>query len=107
MPSAGKIEEYLREDPSITHVAMVHSETTSGILNDIASVAEVVKRAGKIFIVDAMSSFGGVDIEVQKLGIDYLVSSANTVSYTHLDVYKRQDLHGGSGDGCHEVRQRA
>ena len=36
-----------------------------------------MKRAGKIFIVDAMSSFGGVDIEVQKLGIDYLVSSAN------------------------------
>lgn len=77
VPSARKIEEYLREDPSITHVAMVHSETTSGILNDIASVAEVVKKAGKIFIVDAMSSFGGVDIEVQKLGIDYLVSSAN------------------------------
>ena len=67
----------LEEHPGITHLSMVHSETTSGILNDIASVAEVVKRAGKIFIVDAMSSFGGVDIEVQKLGIDYLVSSAN------------------------------
>lgn len=77
MPSAGKIEEYLREDPSITHVAMVHSETTSGILNDIASVAEVVKRAGKIFIVDAMSSFGGVDIQVGELGIDFIISSAN------------------------------
>ena len=77
MPSAGKIEEYLREDPSITHVAMVHSETTSGILNDIASVAEVVKRAGKIFIVDAMSSFGGVDIPAGDLGIDFIISSAN------------------------------
>lgn len=56
---------------------MVHSETTSGILNDIASVAKVVKERNKIFIVDAMSSFGGVDIEVGKLGIDFIISSAN------------------------------
>ena len=55
-----------------THVAMVHCETTSGILNDIADVAGVVKGAGKIFIVDAMSSFGGVDIPVGDLGIDFL-----------------------------------
>ena len=70
-------DEMLKNDPSITHVAMVHSETTSGILNDIASVAEVVKAAGKTMIVDAMSSFGGVDIEVGKLGIDFIISSAN------------------------------
>lgn len=56
---------------------MVHSETTSGILNDIASVARVVKAAGKTFIVDAMSSFGGVDIPVGELGIDFIISSAN------------------------------
>ena len=77
IPSAGKVEEMLKNDPSITHVAIVHSETTSGILNDIASVAEVVKAAGKTMIVDAMSSFGGVDIEVGKLGIDFIISSAN------------------------------
>ena len=77
IPSAQKVEEILREDPAITHVAMVHSETTSGILNDIASVAKVVKEAGKTMIVDAMSSFGGVDIRVGDLGIDFLISSAN------------------------------
>ena len=67
----------MQEDPSITHVAMVHSETTSGILNDIQSVGKVVRDAGKTFIVDAMSSFGGVDIPVADWGIDFLVSSAN------------------------------
>lgn len=67
----------LEENPDITHVSMVHSETTSGILNDIAAVAGVVKKAGKTFIVDAMSSFGGVDIPVGELGIDFLISSAN------------------------------
>ncbi len=56
---------------------MVHSETTSGILNDIASVAKAVKEAGRVFIVDAMSSFGGVDIPVGDLGIDFIISSAN------------------------------
>ena len=77
IPSAERVEKLLEEDPAITHVAMVHSETTSGIINDIASVAEVVKAAGKTMIVDAMSSFGGVDIEVGKLGIDFIISSAN------------------------------
>ena len=77
VPDAQKIAEILKENPEITHVSMVHSETTSGILNDIEAVANVVKEAGKTFIVDAMSSFGGVDIDVQGLGIDFLVSSAN------------------------------
>lgn len=77
IPSAEKIKKLLEDDPSITHVSMVHSETTSGILNNIEAVAEVVKSAGKTFIVDAMSSFGGIDIDVQKLGIDFIVSSAN------------------------------
>lgn len=76
-PSADKIAQVLDNDNSITHIAMVHSETTSGILNDIESVARVVKARDKIFIVDAMSSFGGVNIEVDKLGIDFIVSSAN------------------------------
>ena len=76
-PDAAMIGEILASDTEITHVAMVHSETTSGILNDIASVAKVVKAAGKTFIVDAMSSFGGVEIPVAELGIDFIVSSAN------------------------------
>ena len=75
--SAGEIKRLLEDNPSVTHVAMVHSETTSGILNDIEAVAEVVKAAGKILIVDAMSSFGGIDIDVQRLGIDFIISSAN------------------------------
>lgn len=77
IPSPEKVQEILAEDTAITHVTMVHSETTSGILNDIAAVAKVVKAAGRDFIVDAMSSFGGVDIQVEELGIDFIVSSAN------------------------------
>lgn len=77
VPSAEKIKEILDNDSSITYVSMVHSETTSGILNDIEAVGKVVKSMGRNFIVDAMSSFGGVDIDVEGIGIDFIISSAN------------------------------
>lgn len=76
-PDPNKVLKMLAQDTTITHVAMVHSETTTGILNDIQSVGKVVKEAKKVFIVDAMSSFGGVDIPVKDWGIDFLISSAN------------------------------
>ncbi len=77
VPDAEEIGKRLKEEPGITHVAIVHCETTSGILNDIYAAAEVVKKAGKTLIVDAMSSFGGIEIPVEETGIDFLISSAN------------------------------
>ncbi|MED0669100.1 2-aminoethylphosphonate--pyruvate transaminase [Aneurinibacillus aneurinilyticus] len=72
-----RLEEYLRQDPLITHVAVVHTETTTGMLNPVEEVARIVKVYGKRFIVDAMSSFGGITIDVSRLGVDFLISSAN------------------------------
>lgn len=77
VPDAGKVAEILDENPDITHVSMVHSETTSGILNDIESVSKIVKAKGCTMIVDAMSSFAGVEIPVADWGIDFIISSAN------------------------------
>ena len=77
VPDAKEVARLLAEDAGITHVAMVHSETTSGILNDIEAVGKVVKEANRTFIVDAMSSFGGMEIPLADWGIDFLVSSAN------------------------------
>ena len=71
-----KVAEHLAADPSITHVAVVHSETTSGLLNDIDEIGRIVKDAGKVYIVDAMSSFAGVDIPVEAWGIDFITSSS-------------------------------
>ncbi|MCM3630157.1 2-aminoethylphosphonate--pyruvate transaminase [Paenibacillus glycanilyticus] len=75
--TAAAVEDRLLADPSITHVAMVHCETTTGMLNPIADVSAVVQRYNKVFIMDAMSSFGGIPMDVKELGIDYLISSAN------------------------------
>lgn len=76
-PDAAAIEQILQNDPAITHIAMVHSETTTGMLNPIEEVAELAKRYDKRYIVDAMSSFGGIPLDIAALNIDYLISSAN------------------------------
>lgn len=65
----------LDKNPDISHVMMVHSETTSGILNPIADIAQVAKAHDCFFFVDAMSSFGGVPIDMGP--IDALITSAN------------------------------
>lgn len=77
IPDAHRVAQILEDHPEITHVSMVHSETTSGILNDIEAVSRVANEHGCTMIVDAMSSFSGVDIPVGDWGIDFLISSAN------------------------------
>ena len=72
-----RVEQALSTDPTITHVAMVHCETTTGLLNPAAEVGRLAKQFGKKYILDAMSSFGGVPMTMGELGADYLVSSAN------------------------------
>ena len=62
---------------SITHVAVVHCETSSGILNPLEAIAEVVHRHQRRLFVDAMSSFGALPVDARELPFDGLVSSAN------------------------------
>lgn len=71
------VDRYLSQHGDITHVAFVHCETTTGVLNPLEPLARVVKKHGKKLIVDAMSSFGGIPLDVFELGIDFLISSAN------------------------------
>ena len=67
----------LAADLAITHVAVVHCETTTGLLNPIEDVGKVVAAAGKVYIVDAMSSFGAVPVDLAAAHMDYLISSSN------------------------------
>ena len=71
------VRRALEAHKDITHFAMVHCETTTGILNQLEEVSRVVKEYPVTFIVDAMSSFGGIPIDVKAYGIDFLISSAN------------------------------
>ena len=77
LPPLDELRRALAADPAITHVAVVHCETTTGILNPINEIGAVVKNHGRIYIVDAMSSFGAIPIDFAAAGIDFLISSAN------------------------------
>ncbi|AVK61923.1 2-aminoethylphosphonate--pyruvate transaminase [Lactobacillus sp. CBA3605] len=72
-----RIAQALAAHPEVTHFATVHSETTTGILNPIEQLLPLLKARGIISIIDAMSSLGGVPINVDQLACDYLISSAN------------------------------
>ncbi len=76
-PDLAEIESTLAEDSSITNVAVVHCETTTGIINPIKEIGAIVRQFGRRFFVDAMSSFGAVPLNLAECEIDYLVSSAN------------------------------
>jgi len=71
------VQAKLAQDPAITHVAVVHCETTTGILNPVLEIGKLVRAAGRTFFVDAMSSFGAIPLSLIEAQIDYLVSSAN------------------------------
>jgi 2-aminoethylphosphonate-pyruvate transaminase len=76
-PEIDRMLTALDRNPRITHVAVVHCETTTGMLNPVGAIGQAVKAAGRIFVVDAMSSFGGIQMDAAAIGADYLISSAN------------------------------
>lgn len=67
----------LGADPGLSHVAIVHCETTTGILNPVTALCRVARERGRTTIVDSMSAFGAIPTDMGGWGIDYLVSSAN------------------------------
>jgi 2-aminoethylphosphonate-pyruvate transaminase len=74
--AAGDVERALAADPSITHVALVHCETSTGILNPLQEIAQIVARHGKGLIVDAMSSFGALEIDARRTPFDAVVAAS-------------------------------
>jgi 2-aminoethylphosphonate-pyruvate transaminase len=74
--TAAALEHALTLEPRITHVALVHLETSAGLLNPLDDIAALCKRRGKSLIVDAMSSFGALPIDLRTGGIDALVSAS-------------------------------
>ena len=76
-PEVTPVAELLNADPAITHVAVVHCETTTGIVNPLQELGRMVRDKGRVFFVDAMSSFGGIPMDMNALAADFLISSSN------------------------------
>ncbi len=76
-PNPSLVEKKLKQDPNITHVIIIHCETSSGILNPISPIAKIVEDNKRSLLIDSMSAFGGIPIDAGKIKFDALVSSAN------------------------------
>jgi 2-aminoethylphosphonate-pyruvate transaminase len=77
VPTAEDVEAALNADRNIGHVWVIHCETTSGIVNPIEDISRVVKAKDCVIMVDAMSSFGALPVDMVRDKIDVMVSSSN------------------------------
>ena len=106
VPSVDEVVTMLDADKAISHVWMVHCETTSGIVNPIQEIGQAVKLHDKVFMLDAMSSFGALPLDMVDLKLDVMVSSSNKClegvpgfSYVVL----KRDLLEASAGASHSV----
>jgi 2-aminoethylphosphonate-pyruvate transaminase len=76
-PDLKKLEATLQDDKAITHVFIVHCETTSGILNPVKEIAAIVAQHGRRLLIDAMSAFGAIALDAKTVQYDALAASSN------------------------------
>ncbi|MEQ8925510.1 MAG: aminotransferase class V-fold PLP-dependent enzyme [Fulvivirga sp.] len=72
-----KVEEYIKNDPEISHLAVVHHETTTGMLNPVQEICDIAHANKVEVIVDCMSSYAGIPIDLRKWQAEYVISSSN------------------------------
>jgi len=104
--SASALEAQLERDPAITHVAQVHLETSTGLLNPLHEIAAVCARRGVGLIVDAMSSLGALPIDARTTPFDALISASGKclegVPGMGFVLVRKRVLEGASGR-CHSL----
>ncbi len=72
-----KLQQVITQDKTISHIAVVHNETTTGLLNNLDNLSVLTKKHNIKLIVDAMSSYAAIPIDMQKQNISYLMASSN------------------------------
>jgi 2-aminoethylphosphonate-pyruvate transaminase len=100
------MDQRLAEDEHISHVVVIHCETTSGIVNPVDAVADVVKRRGRRLLVDAMSGFGALPLDANKPGYDALAASSNKCLEGAPGfgfVIAREDALKDAAGNCHSL----
>jgi len=70
------IAKALKDNPAINTVMVTHNETSTGVTNDLEAIAKVVKGAGKLLLVDAVSSLSSIDLQTDNWGCDVVVSGS-------------------------------
>ena len=75
--SPERVRDALAADPAVTHVSLVHVETTTGLLNPLAGIAAAVAKARRMFLLDAMASFGALPIDLADTAVTAVLASSN------------------------------
>jgi 2-aminoethylphosphonate-pyruvate transaminase len=105
-PRGDEVGAALDADPAITHVIAIHCETSSGILNPIAEISQATYARGRKLLVDSMSAFGAIDLDVNTTRFEAMVSSANKciegVPGFGFVIAHKSELEGCKGN-CHSL----
>ena len=75
--TANAVADFLKKHPEVAVVSLCHHDTPSGTVNPVAEIGTVVKTAGKLFIVDSVSAFGGMDVLPETACADIFVTGPN------------------------------
>jgi 2-aminoethylphosphonate aminotransferase len=76
-PNLAEIEKILISDKAISHIGMIHHETTTGMLNPVKEVSEIAHRYGVEMIVDTISSYAGMPINIKEYNLEFVASTSN------------------------------
>ncbi len=105
-PRGDEVAAILQEDPAITHVLIIHCETSSGILNPLEEIADAAHAAGRKVLIDSMSAFGAVPLEVERVKYTAMVSSANKciegVPGFGFVIARKDEIEAAKGN-CHSL----
>lgn len=105
-PRGEEVGAALDADPAITHVLVIHCETSSGILNPVEEISQAVYARGRKLLVDSMSAFGAVPADVKTLRYEAIVSSANKciegVPGFGFVIARKSELEAARGN-CHSL----
>ena len=85
-PRLRTVESVLKKDRALTALAMVHHETSTGMLNPLADIGALAKKYNKTFLVDAVSSLGAQTVDFKKYGIDFCAGSAGKCLHAYPGV---------------------
>lgn len=77
LPNLYEIEETLKEHPEIQVIALVHHETSTGLINPVREIGRLAERFGKVFLLDSISGLGGEELNLVDCKVDLCVGSAN------------------------------
>ncbi len=105
-PRGAEVAEILQADPAITHVLIIHCETSSGILNPVEEIADAAHAAGRKVLIDSMSAFGAIPLEAQRIKYAAMVSSANKciegVPGFGFVIARKDEMEAAKGN-CHSL----